>query len=104
MKLNLGDCFQNGPPFQGQMLNNESQLLNVDSLLKSFSKASKAANETGEVAAKAVRVTAETIESIGKFEVKSGEDENGIIGINKECFYNLNLILFFVYSSVRFVT
>lgn len=80
MKLNLSDCFQNGPPFQAQLLDKESQLLTVDSLLKSFSKSSKVANEAGEVTAKASRVTAETIESIGKFEAKSGEDENGIIG------------------------
>ena len=80
MKLNLDDCFQNGPPFQAQMLENESQLLNVDSLLKTFSKASRAANETGEVASKAVHGTAEAIEFMGKFEAKSGEDANGIIG------------------------
>ena len=80
MKLNLEDCFQNGPPYQSQLLLNESQLLSVDSLLKSFSKASRVANEAGEVASKAVRGTAECIESIGKLEAKSGEDENGIIG------------------------
>ena len=80
MKLNLEDCFQNGPPFQAQMLDNEAQLLTVDSLLKNFSKASKAANEAGEASSKAVRATAGCIESLGKFEARSGEDSNGIIG------------------------
>lgn len=84
MKLNLADCFQNGPPFQAQLLSTESHLLKVDSLLKSFSKASKVANEAGEVAAKAICATAENVESIGKFEAKSGEDQNGIIGNNKD--------------------
>ena len=80
MKLNLEDCFQNGPPFQAQMLDNEAQLLTVDSLLKNFSKASKAANEAGEANSKAVRATAGCIESLGKFEARGGEDSNGIIG------------------------
>lgn len=80
MKLNLEECFQNGPPFQAQVIENETQLIHIDSFLKGFSKTSKAANEAGEVAAKTNRGIAEAIENIGKFEAKNGDDCNGIIG------------------------
>ena len=81
------------------MLDNEAQLLTVDSLLKNFSKASKAANEAGEASSKAVRATAGCIESLGKFEARGGEDSNGIIG-RERCIKNYGLYSFPSFSSV----
>lgn len=80
VKLDLDDCFQNGPPFQAHLINNENYILTCDALLKVFSKTSKQAVETGTIASKATKAVAEAVEAIGKFESQIGEDESGIIG------------------------
>jgi hypothetical protein len=81
-KLDLEECFQNGPPFQSHLLNNENYILTCEGLLKAFSKTSKQAVESVEVASKATRAVAEAIEAVGKFESQIGEDSSGIIGRN----------------------
>lgn len=80
VKLDLEECFQNGPPFQSHLLNNENYILTCEGLLKAFSKTSKQAVESGELASKATRAVAEAIEAVGKFESQIGEDSSGIIG------------------------
>ena len=81
IKLDLEECFQNGPPFQANVLNNESYISNCEALLKAFSKTSKQAVEASELSSKAIKAVAESIDAIGKFEVQIGEDQLGIIGI-----------------------
>lgn len=80
VKLDLDECFQNGPPFQSHLLNNENYILNCEGLLKTFSKTSKQAVESGEIASKAAKAVAEAIEAVGKFESQFGEDSSGLIG------------------------
>lgn len=79
-KLDLEDCFQNGPPFQAHLLKNESYMLACDNLLKVFGKTSRQSVEAAESYSKASRAVAEAIEAVGKFESQQGEDQNGIIG------------------------
>lgn len=94
VKLDLEECLQNGPPFQSHVLNNENYILTCEALLKAFSKTSKQAVESWEVASKATRAVAEAVEAVGKFESQIGEDPTGIIGKN-----NLNLFIkVFIFS------
>lgn len=79
-KLDLEECFQNGPPFQSHLLNNEAYILNCDNLLKSFGRVSRQAVELSETFSKTNRAVADSIEAIGKFESQHEEDQNGIIG------------------------
>lgn len=94
VKLDLEDCFQNGPPFQSHLINNENYILTCDALLKVFSKTSKQAVETVSIASKASKAVAESVEAIGKFESQIGEDQSGIIG-NR----TLNCHIFIKYFS-----
>ena len=79
-KLDLEECFQNGPPFQSQLLNNENYILTCEALLKALSRTSKQAVESVEVTSKACKAVGEAIEAVGKFEAQIGEDQTGIIG------------------------
>lgn len=83
VKLDLEDCFQNSPPFQLHLANNENYILTCDALLKVFSKTSKQAVEAVVLASKATKAVAESVDAIGKFESQIGEDQTGIIGNNK---------------------
>ncbi len=80
IKLDLEECFQNGPPFQSHLLKNEFYMLTCDNLLKSFGKTSKQAVEIGDLYSKATRAVAEAVDAVGKFESQQGDDQNGVIG------------------------
>ena len=80
LKLDLEECFQNGPPFQAHLLNNENCILTCEALLKAFGKTCRQAVEASEAASKATKSVADAVEAIGKFESQIGEDDSGIIG------------------------
>ena len=79
IKLDLEECFQNGPPFQYNLMNNENYILICDNLLKTFGKTSRQAVEFSEMFSKAARAVTDSVEALGRFEAQNGEDENGII-------------------------
>jgi hypothetical protein len=80
-RLNLDECFQNGPPFQSKLIDNENYILTCEALLKGFSKTSRQAVDSNEQTVKANKAVSEAIDAIGKFETQLGEDSSGVIGI-----------------------
>lgn len=79
VKLDLENCYKDGPPFQAHLIANEHFIHTVESLLKSFARTSRQSNESFDSVSRANVAVAEALESIGRFEAKFGEDPKGII-------------------------